>query len=148
MKWKMIPYHLLARSLPIELRGQNIPGDPIELHDLMQKHDLTHQLKTTHNAYKPDACLNCGREGVILANLIRKRDRDERLHLVKPHLDDYLAYLSSTKTPLYYGDYRDPLRIRLELYDQLGELGIQLSLDDDGLSISPVLLVESFQKRI
>ncbi len=134
--WKIFPYTIPYAAVPKELR--QLPGgsdaDAIDglLHALPA---LGEQAKQVHTTLNPAGCINCNLESAVLANLVIDRERAYTYHYASFPLEDYLAIISGTHSPLYLGNYSDPAKKRLQILTHPADLSISITRNEQGLNL-------------
>jgi non-specific serine/threonine protein kinase len=134
--WKIFPYTIPYASVPKELR--QLPGgsDADAIDGLLQALPaLGEQAKQVHTTLNPVGCINCNQESAVLANLVIDRERAYTYHYASFPLEDYLAIISGTHSPLYMGNYNDPAKKRLHILPHPADLSINLTRNEQGLNL-------------
>jgi non-specific serine/threonine protein kinase len=134
--WKIYPYTIAYSAVPKELRGKfgETETEAIDklLHTLPA---LGEQAKQVHTTLNPAGCMNCNYESAILANLVIDRERAYSYHYASFPLEDYLAIIAGTRSPLYLGDNSDPAKKRLSILTQPAGLSINITRNEQGLNL-------------
>ena len=162
--WSILPYQLSWNVLKDELpqdgasrdelplmpvtERESPPGDvpsshnnlPVTNQDLITaaiERDPTIGMhaKPLYNPLEPSGCKNCKFASVNLANILIERQHTGALTENGGFLDDYLALIDSTNSPLFIGDTKNPLRQRLQIISSTGKLKLELNKDAQGLHI-------------
>jgi non-specific serine/threonine protein kinase len=134
--WKIFPYTIPYASVPKELR--QLPGgsDADAIDGLLQALPaLGEQAKQVHTTLNPVGCINCNQESAVLANLVIDRERAYTYHYASFPLEDYLAIISGTHSPLYMGNYNDPAKKRVHILPHPADLSINLTRNEQGLNL-------------
>ncbi len=135
--YEVLPYVLHLGSIGKELRSQLIASSPQEIPVLLQENPgLAEKFRTPMAMPQPDACVNYGREAVILANLLLEHRQSSSSDLT---LDDFLALLANIQAKIFSGSDKHPLRKMLHLSGLAVELRLRFSKDDRGVLIQPWL---------
>jgi non-specific serine/threonine protein kinase len=142
INWKIIPYHLPISALPKDIRSR---GDHLTsrfVHELIQKQPgISAHLKTPYKPLEPEACVNCQKEGVVLANLLIDRTRNAFSAGNVP-IHEFLSLLSSANSPIYLGSTIEPLQKNLQILLGPAEVRLQLDREQNGLRISAAIYVQ------
>ncbi len=88
-------------------------------------------------------CINCSREGIKLANLLAERRSGYSSYTLQPFpIQDFLVLIRKTGGQLFLGDADRPLRKYLDIAASPAETHLNLSLDEQGLHITPEIIVD------
>ena len=143
--WKIHPYHLWIQQIPEGI----LPDEPSEL--VFQLPELV-----THNqwmlekiksgkSYLKAGCINGGDDELSFADLIILQNKqNENRYYYYYQSDPYnlsflLPLLAKAGLPLYLGDYRNPIRQHLHLFDKPVNLSLEMQRSDAGLQLRAAL---------
>lgn len=142
--WKISPYQLPNNALT--KFGFFMDDSPSEskIQDWINANPaLTTYLKTPYQLLNPEGCLNCSSESIILANFMLERSRAYNLHSADIPLNDYLMLVASAQSPLYLGEPANPIRERIQIFTEPGEMQLNLDRDSQGISIRAHIVIKN-----
>jgi non-specific serine/threonine protein kinase len=134
--WKIFPYTIPYNAVPKDLRQFQARSDAEAIDHLLRTLPaLAGQAKQVHTTLNPAGCINCNQESAVLANLVIDREKAYTYHYASFPLEDYLAIIAGTHSPLYLGDYSNPAKTRLHILNQPAELSIDITRSEQGLNL-------------
>ncbi|HEX9028447.1 MAG TPA: SNF2-related protein [Anaerolineales bacterium] len=140
--WKVVPYQLALGALPKERRLEVSGMNPAALAEYIQATpELSTRLKPTYTNINPAGCLNCPPESVMLANFITDRERGFSYSYSQAPVAQFLTVLARTQSPLCKGTIGDPLKQRLVVLPQAGELQVKIARAEPGLHLSARIIL-------
>ena len=150
--WKIVPYQLPISALSAKLKATGIsvnphPGDNEPVYRIIECNtDLVVHLKSSISTLEAEKCLNCPRESVFLANLLI--DRMRSYSYSRPMaLEDILAMIASTGSPIFYGTAANPWQKRLHILEEPGEIILNLDQTETGVHIQPMFALPDAAKE-
>lgn len=133
------PYILSPLSLDKETLQRILTSTPEELPEIIESHpNLNVKLKVPSSPLNLDGCLNQNKQITALANAIISLDRHS---INDTTLDEFLMVFSETQTPVYLGNWHNPIQRLASLVATSGELRLHIQGDKAGISIHPRLLI-------
>ena len=107
--WRILPHILPLSLLPRETAQAQV--DSTQWREYVEDNpDSSLRLRSPHQALDPQDCLNCGREGIKLANLLYERRSVYSSYSLQPFpIQDFLYLIRKTGGQLYLGDTDRPL---------------------------------------
>ena len=136
LNWKIIPYQLPLSNLPKETRAQADDLDSQGIQSLLQKQPgIVAHVKSPYHALEPEACVNCSKDSVILANLLIERNHTPISNSAFP-IQYYLSLLASSNSPVVFGTTIEPIQKNLHINLNPAEIQLLLEQEDNGLRIS------------
>ena len=140
--WRILPHILPLSLLPREIAQAQV--DSTQWRDYVEDNpDSSLRLRSPHQALDPQDCLNCGREGIKLANLLYERRSAYSSYSLQPFpIQDFLYLIRKTGGQLYLGDTDRPLRKYLEIAANPANIHLNLNQDETGLHITPEITVD------
>ncbi|MEJ2599465.1 MAG: SNF2-related protein [Anaerolineales bacterium] len=140
--WKVIPYTIPYKIVSKELRELPTGPDADAIgRQLDTMPALAEQAKQARTTLNPAGCINCNQESAVLANLVIDREKAYTNHYASFPLEDYLAIIAGTHSPLYLGDFSNPAKKRLKILTQPAELAINIDRNDQGLNLKARLVL-------
>ena len=111
--------------MPLSLLPREIAQaqfDAAQWRDYVENHpESSLRLRSPHLGLEAEDCINCGREGIKLANLLAERRSGYSSYTLQPFpVQDFLALIRKTGGQLFLGDTDRPLRKYLEIAAEPG----------------------------
>lgn len=141
LTWRITPHILPLSTLPREIAQAHF--DAMQWKDYVEDNpESSLRLRSPHLGMDAEDCLNCGPEGIKLANLLYERRTVYSAYAMQPFpVLDFLYLIRKTGGQLFLGDSDRPLRKYLEIAEHPAETHLNLDLDEKGLHITPELTV-------
>ena len=136
--WQVLPYQMSFKSLPEVIRNAEQALDAGRWREYIESdQDLSQWIKSPYYFLEPAGCINGALESVNLANILLERQRAySQTYDARFPLENYLALIQKTQSPLFLGDSDRPLRRGLQILPVPGEVQLSLEKDEHGLRLS------------
>ncbi|MFC1997948.1 SNF2 helicase associated domain-containing protein, partial [Chloroflexota bacterium] len=144
--WKLLPHHILINQIPKGVFPDDSSELTFQLPELV-KHNrwILENIKSNGRSYRDENCVNGDDGGVSIANLLIEHNKynENRYHHYFQNDPYNLAYLlpvlARSNLPLFLGDYRNPIRSKLDLLDKSVHLSLEVERTDVGLQLNAVI---------
>ena len=142
-RWKITPYQLPLPVLAKLLPEQKDLTDEASIEDWVESNPkIFLSLRTPYNALTPAGCINCPPQIVVLANILSDRSRPPYLANPGLPIDDAITLIADNRGPLYLGESENPVREKIQILTQPGELRLQVDQDIQGIHINTHVVVK------
>jgi non-specific serine/threonine protein kinase len=135
--WQISPHKLHLNALPEEMIRANGQFDEQAAYAFIENNpELIPQIKSPYSSINPRGCCNCGEESVVLANMMIERSRSYQYYYHGSPLEEYLALIQSTHSPLFLRGVDGVFEENLEVERGQAEMCFDIARGSQGIRIS------------
>ncbi len=146
--WKLQPHHLWIDQIPDGILPRDNSELTTQLPDLVKHNQWILEKTKNGSKYQQTGCLNGGDEAIAFANLLIQQNKQNENRYYYYYQNDpnnltiLLPVLARAGLPLYLGDYRNPLRQNLRLFEKPAGISFAMERTDSGLQLRATLKIE------